>query len=48
MKRNFTPNGHPYLISYGEIDRKANKCQYGKIDLVTGDIEVRETVCVKY
>ena len=47
-KRSFAPNGHPYFISYGEIDRKANKCQYGSLDLVTGDIEVRETLCVKY
>lgn len=44
----FRPNGHPFLIAYGEIDREENKCVSGELDLFTGDWKVRERPCMIY
>lgn len=44
----FTPNGHPYIVGSGEIDRDNNECIKGELDLYTGEWEVKERPCVIY
>ena len=40
--------GHPFLKVSATINMNENKCMSGKIDLVTGEVEVREQPCVIY
>lgn len=42
----FISNGHPYMNGYGTLNKNENRCIYGAIDLVTGDCEINEGVCV--
>ncbi len=39
-------DGYPYLFGSGEIDRNENRCITGRLNLVSGIGEGRETVCV--
>lgn len=41
----FTPNGHPYMVANGVIDKNENKCLKSTIDLITGEIEINECPC---
>jgi len=41
-------DGYPYLLGWGEIDESENKCIVGYINLVTGEGQAHETVCVIY
>ena len=38
--------GHPFLNIRDEIDRSKNECISCKLDLVTGDTEIRNTPCM--
>lgn len=40
--------GHPFLKVFATINRNENKCLSGKINLVTGETEVREQPCAIY
>jgi hypothetical protein len=38
-------SGHPFLKVFATINKSENKCMSGKIDLVTGEVEVRSQPC---
>ncbi|MVM30549.1 hypothetical protein GO755_10940 [Spirosoma sp. HMF4905] len=39
------PAGEPYLFSGGTIDSTANRCVFGRINLVTGEAQATEEPC---
>lgn len=39
-------DGDPYFIGHGVIDSTTNECIKGYFNLITGEFEVHETVCV--
>jgi hypothetical protein len=41
-------SGHPLLKVNATINRNENKCMQGTLDLVKGENEIRQTVCVIY
>ncbi len=41
-------NGDPYMMMSGTIDESENRCLTGKINLVTGECDINETVCIIY
>ncbi len=41
-------SGHPFLKVFATLNRNENKCLSGKLNLVTGDSEIREQPCMIY
>lgn len=42
------PSNEPYLFSAGTIDSTANRCVFGRINLVTGEAQASEGPCWMY
>lgn len=40
--------GHPFLKVFATLNRNENKCLSGKLNLITGDSEIREQPCAIY
>lgn len=38
-------NGQPYALLKGEVNDQENKCLSGELNLITGELEVSESVC---